>query len=113
MKKGFSILFCLVLALMAFSQTAVDYYSKGEEALKGSQYWEALQLFEKAGELYKDEGDKNGILASLFSLGSLHNSLGQYDKAIEHFQKALALASEMRAEATDSKIYNPLQGIKE
>ena len=48
----------------------------------------------RAEHVYKKLGDKKYISISYHSIGGIHHSKGENDKAIEYYQKALIIAEE-------------------
>ena len=55
----------------------------------------ALRAFEDLRSLGEATGHKGVIGAAAGSLGSAYDSLGQYDKAVEHLTAALAISREI------------------
>src|SRR4030095_8035791 len=62
--------------------------SRGRTLLKQGHADQALGLLQNALSLYTDANNQRGIAASQDALGDLYLVQGQYQVALEHYQKA-------------------------
>lgn len=59
-------------------------YKQGFQLYQARRYPEALSVFQKALQLYRETKDLKGEAKSLNSLGVVYDLLGQYKKSIEY-----------------------------
>ena len=67
---------------------------QGNQQSQISQYREAFQSWQKALEIYREIGDREGEAKSLNNLGNAYESLGEYQRAIDFYQQSLAIFKE-------------------
>jgi CHAT domain-containing protein/Tfp pilus assembly protein PilF len=92
------ILLFLISALIPsalFAQSAGDYYNRAEEARERGEFEKAIEHFEKAGQLWLEEGWKQYYAAAQNDAGYLYFMLGKYEPALENFQRALEIHEEL------------------
>ncbi len=106
------------LATPALAQTQSDKKEEADRLLQQgiqqfdiSQYREALQSWQKALEIYRDIGDRNGEANSLNNLGNVYQSLGEYPKAIDFYQQSLAIFQEIGDRNGEAKSLNNLGNV--
>jgi CHAT domain-containing protein/tetratricopeptide (TPR) repeat protein len=84
------------------SSTAVEQIRAGQLNQQGlrfsnvSRFQEALSLFQQAQTIYRRIGDRGGEGTTLNNIGFVYSSLGQYPKALEYYQQALAIRQDDR-----------------
>lgn len=88
MKKSILIVIILIIPLIAFAQTAKEYYDKGAYKIRNWDFVGAIQDFNKAIEL-----DPN-YLEAYFNRGNAKGYLKDFRGAIQDFNKALEFKSE-------------------
>jgi tetratricopeptide (TPR) repeat protein len=72
---------------------AWNLYSEGSEVLDyGGYYAQAVTLLALAANAAEHEGNRSGQGAHLGNLGNAYRNLGQMERAIEHYEQALAIA---------------------
>lgn len=86
--KKIIFLFLLLVPFLTSSQTAEDYYNKGDESLQKNDYSGAINYFNKAIELNPD------YASAYFARGSCYNLLQKNDEAIKDLSKAIKLESD-------------------
>jgi len=59
------------------------------------QVEKAIEYYEKALEIAREIGDRQGEGADLGNLGNAYSDLGQVEKAIEYYEQALVIAQEI------------------
>ncbi len=74
---------------------ATQLYQKGIEQYQTSQLQAALQSWQQALTLYRENKDRQNEGATLGNLGIASYSLGDYAKAIDYQQQRLAIAREL------------------
>ena len=85
-----------VTAQAADQETEADRLLKqGNRHFSVSQYQAALQAWQAALKLYRQNGDRQGEANALGKLGAAYTSLSQYPKAIDFYQQALKIKREI------------------
>jgi CHAT domain-containing protein/Tfp pilus assembly protein PilF len=69
---------------------------------------DALPEFERALELFRKEGDRNGEAVTLGNIGNCHKRLGDYPKSLDFHHRALALKREIGDRLEEGKTLNHL-----
>ena len=73
-----------------------------------NKYVEAKELCERAVNITRENGDKNGEAIAYAGLGTVFQSLGDYVKAKEYLEKALAIKIEIGEKAGEATCYSNL-----
>ena len=68
----------------------------------------AMEYLQKALAIETAIGDRKGDGTCYGNLGSVFQSLGQYDKAKEYYQKALVISSEIGDRGGEGSCYGNL-----
>jgi CHAT domain-containing protein/Tfp pilus assembly protein PilF len=68
---------------------------RGNQLNKISQFREALQVFEKSLQIYREIKNLKGEGNALNNIGNAYSSLGKYQKSIEYHQQSLAIAKKI------------------
>ncbi|WP_103667982.1 tetratricopeptide repeat protein [Pseudanabaena sp. BC1403] len=68
---------------------------RGNQLNKVSQFREALQVFEKSRQIYREIKNLKGEGNALNNIGNAYSSLGKYPEAIEYHQQSLAIAQKI------------------
>ena len=87
LKNNFTIAF-LICAIQSslYSQTAAQWYKKGDDSYDNNQYEVAVEYYTKAINL-----GYSPLARAYVYRGSAKNKLGQYEKAIDDYNKAIQL----------------------
>jgi len=73
---------------------AVGLHSLAGKAFEAGQLDRALTYFQRALDLFQRLEDRKGTAATLSNIGLVYQSLGQDKRALEHYDRALALTPE-------------------
>ncbi len=90
------------------AERAKALHQLGEVALKKNQSKQTLMHFEQALEQALDSKDKIVIGLSYQKMGKIYQTLKQEDKAIEYYNKSMAIREELNDEKGLSSLYNNL-----
>ena len=93
--KSFTVMADLILKVLPTSHQAKEafaYYRDGMSAQADGEYAEALENYEEALRLEKDDYDRGYIL---YNIGLIHASNGDHETALSYYHKALALNSRL------------------
>ena len=92
----------IVISESIQAQTAVDRQAEADRLLERgnqlnrvSQFREALRVFEKSLQIYREIKNLKGEGNALNNIGNTYNSLGNYPKSIEYHQQSLAVAKKL------------------
>jgi len=92
-------LLCLLLILSltnTFAQTSIDYQAKGDAAIAGKDYKNALADYNLAIKT-NDKKDKKQLAVLYFSCGIAQVDLELFDEALKSYTKAIELDPKMRS----------------
>jgi tetratricopeptide (TPR) repeat protein len=78
---------------------AGDFFLRAEELRRTCRYREALALYRKALKTSTAQGDRDGALSCLLSLGDTHRMTGDFGAAAQYYEGAIALSRVMRQKA--------------
>lgn len=67
---------------------------QGQNARQGARYQQALTLYKKGLVIGQKERNKKWVGTFLGNIGTVYQSLGRYTKALEHYERALAVKRE-------------------
>ena len=81
---------------------------QGIEQFQTSRYREAQQSWQKALEIYREIGDRNGEANSIMNLGLTYQSLGDYPKSISYFEQSLAIFQQIDDRNGEARSLNNL-----
>lgn len=76
----------------------------GNVFLKQQNYQEATQNYSSALKVFQDQKDEKGEARMLLSLGSVYSTIGNYDLALEYYQKALLIDSKKEVKDVSTAI---------
>ena len=65
---------------------------KGIGLYNNGEWNKALECWKKAKILYEELDDKQGIANTLGNIGNIHNKRGEWERAIEYYEKSLKLS---------------------
>lgn len=77
---------------IAQKDEATELYKEGSDLYDRGRFQEALFKLQKALEIVRKNGDREGEMVVLSRLGRTLDNLKQYDRALEVYQQALAIA---------------------
>ena len=106
MKTKLFFLTCIAVVLISNNSKAQTYeeqqnnYIKGDSLEKAGAYSEAAETYEKAAILSADSAEQNLKLATraLSGAGGCYYQVGQFDKAIDNFQRGLKVNRKLNNE---------------
>lgn len=85
-----------IQSINEFKKNALVYFIAGDGysiMLKNTK--EAINSYEKSLNIYQSINDRVGIGITLYRLGNVRYSIGEYEKAIELYQESLAIQREL------------------
>ncbi|WP_271253912.1 CHAT domain-containing protein [Pseudanabaena sp. Chao 1811] len=68
---------------------------QGNQLNRVSKFREALPIFERSLQIYREIKNRKGESNALNNIGNAYSSLGKYQKSIEYHQQSLAIAQEI------------------
>ena len=104
---------------MTEEQTASELLEQGIDAYRAGEYEEALEVFEQARNLAAGEGDREGEVEALGSMGVVNVELENWDEARRFLDRALEICEETEDQINKGKVLGNLgmmyarQGDKE
>ena len=104
---------------MTEEQTASELLEQGIDAYRAGEYEEALEVFEQAQNLAAGEGDREGEVEALGSMGVVNVELENWDEARRFLDRALEICEETEDQINKGKVLGNLgmmyarQGDKE
>ena len=78
-------------------------FKQGTQQYQTSRFQSALHSWKQVLVIYQEIKDRQGEGATLGSLGSVYDSLGDYNKAIAYHQQALTIAREIHDRQSEGK----------
>src|ERR1044071_1503739 len=79
----------------AQSQNAAEVLANARQIYTQEGASKALPVYERALELYRQEGDRKGEAITIGYLGNAYKQLGQHVKALEYLQQSLQMKREL------------------
>jgi len=103
----------LLARKMNFEKGLVDsYYRHGAiESFEGN-YFKALEYYNKYLMFYESRKDTYRIVNVLFAIGKLYKSLGEFDKSLENFYRAVTICEETNDQEGLAMAWNSISGIE-
>ncbi len=113
-----AILIVLLFSSFGFSQSpqlADEYFKKARQLNKEGKLSEACSMFEKSVEAEKNSENPRlaNLSAELNWAGYCYFNLGQYDRAIKHYEEALTIVRSLGRELEIARDLNMIGGVYE
>ena len=85
------------------TQKAAEVFANARQTHAKEGAAKALQLYERALELYRQESDRKGEAITIGVMGIVFKTLGQHTKALEYFERSLIMKRELGDRLEESK----------
>ncbi len=103
----------LGLVAQATSERKVEADKLSEQGLRqyqASQYQEAIQVWERSLQIYREITDRSSEGKTLGNLGAAYASFGKHEKAIEYFLQSLVVTRELKDRPVEAQAIRNLGG---
>ena len=85
------------------TQTGDDVLANAKQVYAQEGATKALPLYEKALELFKQEGNRKGEAITIGYMGNAYKRLGQHTKALQYLERSLAMKRELHDRLEEGK----------